>query len=311
MFDTIKVAKRIRDGRNAKNMTQMELADKLGVSFQAVSNWERGASMPDISKLTDLSEILSISISDLLGSEDKSSISVEKVIEKEDLEISELIDVAPIVPPKTIEETVKEKKSKVKVDELVALAPFLSSKALSELVEDLEVEDVSSLVALAPFLEEETLSTLLNKHEITDSDDLVAFAPFLDEDELSEIVMNSLEKGCECNINALSPFLSEECLEEYVMKAISSPSFSFSSIEGVLPHLDSSVVSSIFTALLEKGEKDNLVSLAPFMDGDDLEGVISHAIDKHQMEMKDIMEFAPFLDSDDLGSLIKKAIKRV
>ena len=131
--------------------------------------------MPDISKLSDLSEILSISISDLLGSEDKSSISVEKVIEKEDLEISELIDVAPIVPPKTIEETVKEKKSKVKVDELVALAPFLSSKALSELVEDLEVEDVSSLVALAPFLEEETLSRLLNKHEITDSSDLVCF----------------------------------------------------------------------------------------------------------------------------------------
>ncbi|MGN0840314.1 MAG: hypothetical protein ACI4NB_05715 [Candidatus Ornithospirochaeta sp.] len=48
--------------------------------------------------------------------------------------------------------------------------------------------------------------------------------------------------------------------------------------EGVLPHLDSYVVSSIFTALLKKGEKDNLVSLAPFMDGDDLEGVISHAI---------------------------------
>ena len=310
MFDTLKVAKRIRDGRNAKNMTQMELADKLGVSFQAVSNWERGASMPDISKLSDLSEILSISISELLGSEDKSSISVEKVIENEDLEISELIDVAPIIPPKTIEETVKEKKNKVKVDELVSLAPFLSSKALSELVEDLEVDNVSSLVALAPFLEEEMLSALLDKHQITDSKDLVAFAPFLDEDDLSEIVMNSLEKGCECKIKALSPFLSEECLEEYVMKAISSPSFSFSSIEGVLPHLDSSVVSSIFTALLEKGEKDNLVSLAPFMDGDDLEGVISNAIDKHQMEMKDIMEFAPFLDSDDLGLLIKKAIKR-
>lgn len=267
--------------------------------------------MPDISKLSDLSEILSISISDLLGSEDKSSISVEKVIEKEDLEISELIDVAPIVPPKTIEETVKEKKSKVKVDELVALAPFLSSKALSELVEDLEVEDVSSLVALAPFLEEETLSTLLNKHEITDSDDLVAFAPFLDEDELSEIVMKSVDKGVECNIKALSPFLSEECLEEYVMKTISSPSFSFSSIEGVLPHLDSPVVASLFSALLEKGMKDDLVSLAPFMDDDDMEDVISSAIGKGQMEMKDIMEFAPFLDSDDLGSLIKKAIKRV
>ena len=204
----------------------------------------------------------------------------------------------------------KEKKSKVKVDELVALAPFLSSKALSELVEDLEVEDVSSLVALAPFLEEETLSTLLNKHGITDSDDLVAFAPFLDEDELAGIVMKSVDKGGECNIKALSPFLSEECLEEYVMKVISSPSFSFSSIEGVLPHLDSPVVGSIFSALLEKGMKDDLVSLAPFMDDDEICDVISSAIGKGQMEMKDIIEFAPFLDSDDLGSLIKKAIRR-
>ena len=173
------------------------------------------------------------------------------------------------------------------------------------------MEDVSSLVALAPFLEEETLSTLLNKHEITDSDDLVAFAPFLDEDELSEIVMKSVDKGVECNIKALSPLLSEECLEEYVMKTISSPSFSFSSIEGVLPHLDSPVVASLFSALLEKGMKDDLVSLAPFMDDDDMGDVISSAIGKGQMEMKDIMEFAPFLDSDDLGSLIKKAIKRV
>ena len=310
MFDTLKVAKRIRDGRNRKNMTQMELADKMGVSFQAVSNWERGASMPDISKLSDLSEILSISINEILGSEEKSSISVEKVMEKKELEISDLIDVAPIVPPKTIEERVKEKKSKVKVDEFVSLAPFLSSKALSELVEDLEVEDVSSLVALAPFLEEETLSILLNRHQITDSDDLVAFAPFLDEEELSEIVMKSLDKGGRCNIKALAPFLSEECLEEYARKTISSPSFSFSSVEAVLPHLDSPVVSSLFSALLEKGEKDDLVELAPFMDEDELSDVISSAIDEKQMEMKDVMVFAPFLDSDDFGLLIKKAMKK-
>ena len=56
MFDTLQVAKRIRDARNAKNMTQMELADKMGVSFQAVSNWERGNSMPDISKLSDFAK---------------------------------------------------------------------------------------------------------------------------------------------------------------------------------------------------------------------------------------------------------------
>ena len=44
MFDTMKVAKEIREARIAKNMTQMNLADEMGVSYQAVSNWERGVS---------------------------------------------------------------------------------------------------------------------------------------------------------------------------------------------------------------------------------------------------------------------------
>ena len=41
MFDTMKIAKKIREARMAKNMTQMNLADAMGVSYQAVSNWER------------------------------------------------------------------------------------------------------------------------------------------------------------------------------------------------------------------------------------------------------------------------------
>ena len=45
MFDTMKVAKRIKEARMAKNMTQMNLADAMSVSYQAVSNWERGGSL--------------------------------------------------------------------------------------------------------------------------------------------------------------------------------------------------------------------------------------------------------------------------
>lgn len=44
MFDTMKVSKRIKEARMSKNMTQMNLADAMGVSYQAVSNWERGVS---------------------------------------------------------------------------------------------------------------------------------------------------------------------------------------------------------------------------------------------------------------------------
>ena len=45
MFDVAKIAKHIRELRISKNMTQMNLADELGVSYQAVSNWERGGSL--------------------------------------------------------------------------------------------------------------------------------------------------------------------------------------------------------------------------------------------------------------------------
>ena len=67
MFDTMKIAKKIKEARIAKNMTQMNLADAMGVSYQAVSNWERGNSMPDISKLEDLCNALDLSIGELLG----------------------------------------------------------------------------------------------------------------------------------------------------------------------------------------------------------------------------------------------------
>ena len=46
---------------------QLELADKLSISFQAVSNWERGNSMPDISKLPELAEIFGVTIDAIIG----------------------------------------------------------------------------------------------------------------------------------------------------------------------------------------------------------------------------------------------------
>lgn len=87
MFDTMMIAKKIKQARIHKNMTQMNLADELGVSFQAVSNWERGNSMPDISKLADLCNVLGITVNELLGVEEKSTAAVTKVMEEEELTV--------------------------------------------------------------------------------------------------------------------------------------------------------------------------------------------------------------------------------
>ena len=57
---------RINKYRKLKNMTQEELAEKMGVSSQAVSKWEKDASCPDISLLPQLSKLLGITTDELL-----------------------------------------------------------------------------------------------------------------------------------------------------------------------------------------------------------------------------------------------------
>ena len=59
---------KISDLRRSKNMTQETLAQKLAVTAQAVSKWERGESMPDISLLPRLAGIFGVSIDSLFGS---------------------------------------------------------------------------------------------------------------------------------------------------------------------------------------------------------------------------------------------------
>ena len=67
MFNMEMIGKRISEFRRAKDMTQMELADRMNISFQAVSGWERGNSMPDISKLPELARIFDTTIDRSLG----------------------------------------------------------------------------------------------------------------------------------------------------------------------------------------------------------------------------------------------------
>lgn len=55
--------------RRASGMSQEELAEKLGVSRQAVSKWESGATQPELSKLIELSKLYSVSIDELLSLE--------------------------------------------------------------------------------------------------------------------------------------------------------------------------------------------------------------------------------------------------
>lgn len=65
-MDAKKTGKYISDNRKKQGLSQKELAKKLNVTDKAISKWERGLSFPDISMLIPISEILEISLYDLL-----------------------------------------------------------------------------------------------------------------------------------------------------------------------------------------------------------------------------------------------------
>ena len=73
-----KIGEFIRDKRKEKGLTQVELANKLGITNQAISKWERGKNCPDISLLKDLCKILDININELLSGKELENISKEE-----------------------------------------------------------------------------------------------------------------------------------------------------------------------------------------------------------------------------------------
>ena len=68
-MDQLKIGKFIANCRKQKNLTQMQLAERLGITDKAISKWERGIAMPDTSMMLELCEILGINVNELLSGE--------------------------------------------------------------------------------------------------------------------------------------------------------------------------------------------------------------------------------------------------
>ncbi len=87
-MDLIKIGKFISQKRKEQSLTQLALAEKLGITDRAVSKWENGKSLPDAAIMLELCDLLKITVNDLLRGE---VVSMEKYNEKTEKLLIELV----------------------------------------------------------------------------------------------------------------------------------------------------------------------------------------------------------------------------
>lgn len=87
-MEQVKIGKFIASKRKEQGLTQLQLAEKLGITDRAVSKWETGKSLPDASLMPELCKFLKITINDLLCGE---VVSVENYNEKAEKALLEMV----------------------------------------------------------------------------------------------------------------------------------------------------------------------------------------------------------------------------
>ena len=243
MFNMMNVGRTISALRREKNMTQMELAEKLDVSFQAVSGWERGKSMPDVSRLPELAELFGVSIAEILGEDAPlvdaaASGTIKEYLQDHTVTPEELEQAAPVLKPAQVD-AVLPCTGKLDLNEIQNLLPFLSQKTLEKM--GLDVWDDPEIGELAPWLEGETVDRIaaMRAEKGMDTEDLMPFMskaalaeaaevsfrqgglkkaedyfPFLDEESLKNLAHAEFQKSGLKNMEIIAPFLQESTLVE-------------------------------------------------------------------------------------------------
>lgn len=252
MFDMERIGRNLMVARKNAGMTQMELADRMGISFQAVSNWERGVSCPDISKLAELSELLGVTIDSLLGNERAAELVRKVEQEVPVLTPQEFESVAPLLNQEQADRAAE--RTDWNIEEMLLALPFLSEDFLCRVAREKyeETGRLESVNLLFPFLREDDLHSLAldtfrresaleaitpalpflaecHLLEMTMElyrrkgrlEDIILALPFLGEEDVAAIAKEHFRKTASLeSLKDLFPFMSSKALEELVLQAM-------------------------------------------------------------------------------------------
>ena len=303
MFDTAAIAKKIKQARIEKNMTQLNLADAMGVSYQAVSNWERGNSMPDISKLGDLCATLGLTVNELLGVEEKAAVS--KVLDREELTVEELVEVAPMLKPEEVKAQVEEKRSWIGPDMSFLESGMDALKQEKPAEESSEPEKKKSTGKVKVFVNgvEVKFSKGEKKRQKKkmDLEAIAELAPYLEESYLEEIALEAAEKSLE-GIEELAGSLSEELLDKVVERA---PDRELPELLEAASYLSDRSLEALVRRM-DEDHLDELAEIACYLNEKTLNLLVQRCREADAYDV--IADIGCYLDGQTLESLVDQLI---
>ncbi len=217
-FDMRRTGAIIAQLRREHNMTQMQLADEMGVSFQAVSNWERGQSMPDISKLPELAALLNTTIDHLLGRRlPILEAAAAGTLADTPVTPSELAEAAPLLRPDQMA-TASAGLTNEDIDPALLhnLLPFLNTEKVDDLLHRAAAQD-QDISSFLPFASEDVISRIA-REKTAKGEDICYLLPFMDKDTIDELARQKAAKG-ESFVTML-PFMYEDTIDELAVDRI-------------------------------------------------------------------------------------------
>lgn len=287
-MDMKMIGKRILDARREKGMTQMALADEMMVSYQAVSNWERGLTMPDITKLPQLCEILNLSIETLLGKVSTNPL-VQKAIHPnqsvEQVTVQDIESVGAIIPTQEVDEALKSIKETCTFEEIIQIAPFASTKTLDALV-DIALEKSS--------ITSKEMALVLGQ-----------LAPFISDEKINDLVQRLGLEEQEETLFTLLPFLNEASLETLLHRYLDSNREAFAMT--LVPFLNDAQVEQLAESYYQKGGTEKLVMLAPFLSTKALNRYAMTILKEHGFAA--YQSLMPFIDTDEIDKILRELLK--
>lgn len=173
MFDTMKFGKALSTLRKQADMTQNEVADRLNLSRQAISKYERGESFPDISILVMIAELFNVTLDELInyGEPTKGESTILKNVAKGNADIiaeniADVVNLAPLLKPSILTKLSHQfEKQGIDISDIITLAEYLNDESVVTLIENATFDDINNelLEKFIPMLNHNSKEVIFQK----------------------------------------------------------------------------------------------------------------------------------------------------